>query len=224
MDLGTKSENKYLKALEVTFKPKSGEYEFFDGTQSIASDNFEGIVVGTGWQLRGNIGTPSKKKSTNYLSEDFDMETLTKGQISVREFNRDGASNTNRPMGKKTYQEWKDDGLQLNRTVFVVKADDMETIYKLCFSKVASIPVGKQIEADMPNFVCKFGVSETPFETDNGEFMVPEITKLNLLPATLEAQVGEWLKKVKTALSKKPPMAISEDKQTETVTRDDIPF
>ena len=44
-----KSEGKYVKAIEVEFRPKSGEYRYWDSEaeQEVVDDKFEGIVVGT---------------------------------------------------------------------------------------------------------------------------------------------------------------------------------
>lgn len=227
-----KAEGKYIKAIEVEFKPKSGEYRFYDADtqQEVLDDKFEGIVVGTGFQLRGNVGNPTKKKATNYLSDDFDMETLKNGTIGVREFVRDGANTTNRSLGKKTYAEWKDHGFNIHRTMWVIKPENLDKIYKVCFSKVASVPVGKALSPDLPNFVTKFSVDENMFETENGEFYVPKVERVVAITKEQEPKVGEWLARVKetyrnggavSAASAEPQVS---DSDKDFIKMEEIPF
>lgn len=226
----TKTEGKYIKTTEVEFKPKTGEYRYYDkdAGEEIVTDSFEGVVVGTGFQFRGNIGNPTKKKSINYLSDDFDMDTLKNGLIGVREFVRENGNLSNRPMGRKTYQEWKETGLKVHRTVYVIKEENPDVIYKLCFSAVASIDVGKAMTPDIPNFVTEFAVSDNMFETDNGEFYVPKVTRKDAIKPESEAKVGDWLVRVKESMkpgqSDKPAQAAASAKTEEIDLLKDVPF
>lgn len=224
-----KQESKYLKSVEVEFKPKTGEYRYWDAdaSEEVVSDVFDGIVVGTGFQFRGNIGNPTKKKSVNYVSEDFSMETLKNGEISVREFVRDNGNLSNKSMGKKTYKAWKDDGLKIHRTVFVIKPENPEVVYKICFSAVASIDVGKAMTADIPNFITSFGVASEQFSTDNGDFYVPSITRVKGIDEKLEPTVGEWLGRVKEALNGNgdvPQEPTKASLGSDHIPMEDIPF
>lgn len=223
LDIGKKEGGNFIKAIEVQFKAKSGEYSYYDGSTDVVDSVFDGIVVGSGFQFQGTSGNPTKKKSVNYLSDDFNMDILKNWLISIREFSREGANKSNRPLGKKTYQEWKDAGYKLVRTVFVVRPNELDTVYKLVFSAVASIPVGKQITPDMPNFVTLFGVDEHMFETENGEFYVPTLTKTTPISTDIEEKVGEWLRVVKRVLSKKEENKI-ETPSTEVASAEDHPF
>ena len=156
------------------------------------------------------------------------METLKNGTISVREFVREGTNNSNKPMGTKTYQEWKDFGLKINRIVFVIKPEDPDTVYKLCFSAIASVPVGKAMTTDIPNFVTVFAVDEQQQSTDNGDFYVPKVKKEKPIETSSEAKVSEWLKRVKESFTYKREQAsapsVTEKKKDDGIPLEDIPF
>lgn len=65
------SNAQYVRATEVQFLPASGKYKYWNGEKEELLDSVKGVVVWSGYQIRGTIGTPSKKKATEYKSQDF---------------------------------------------------------------------------------------------------------------------------------------------------------
>ena len=120
-------------------------------------------------------------------------------------------------MGDKTYAAWKEEGLRPCRVVFVVKPEDTQTIYKLCFPPVASVSIAKELRADAPNFVSSFYIKDEMFETDNGEFLVPGIRQGDAIPTAIEADVSALVKKVYDTLAKKTPIAMATTAAAEEV-------
>lgn len=88
------------------------------------------------------MGRPTKAKSTNYISETFGYDQMKSGNIRIHQFVREGSNNSNSSLGKKTYQEWKDQGMKLHRVVFLMQG---EILAKVIFSPVATKPIGLSI-------------------------------------------------------------------------------
>lgn len=81
-------------------------------------------------------------------------------------------------MGKKTYQEWREQGMKLHRVLFLLQGD---TLTKVIFSPVATKPIGDVIakNRDLPNFYAETLTLKkedgTPmmYENDNGRILRP---------------------------------------------------
>ena len=159
------------------------------------------------------------------------------GVIRIHQFIREDGQNSNAPLGKKTYQEWKEAGMKLHRVVFLLQG---ETLAKVIFSPVATKPVGDLISKnrDLPNFYATMSIQKDAageavmYSNDNGEFFVPTITKDKPIEQSDEARVLSKIKEVDAVVNKKEAIALPEalemkpstKKKDEEISIDDIPF
>lgn len=159
---------------------------------------------------------------------------MKSGVIRIHQFIREGKNNSNAPMGKKTYQEWRDQGMKLHRVVFLLQG---ETLAKVIFSPVATKPIGDVIakNRDLPNFYAEITTAKkedgTPalYENDNGEFFVPTINKLKPIDQSDETRVLARIKEVDAIVNKKEQATLPETPQNsnprvEDMAVEDIPF
>lgn len=228
------SGSSYLKTLDIDFKAAEGVFAYYDG-ESIEESKVEGIIVGEGFEFRGTIGRPTKNKAVNYISETFGYDQMKNGQIRIHQFIREGSNNSNSSLGKKTYQEWKEQGMKLHRVVFLLQG---ETLAKVIFSPVATKPVGDIISKnrDLPNFYSTITVKKDAkgnpemYSNDNGEFFVPDIIKDKGIDATDEARVMARIKEVDAVVNKKEEMTLpatpttNPNPQVKDMAYEDIPF
>lgn len=164
------------------------------------------------------MGRPTKAKSTNYISETFGYDQMKSGTIRIHQFVREGSNNSNSSLGKKTYQEWKDQGMKLHRVVFLMQG---EILAKVIFSPVATKPVGDLISKnrDLPNFYSTLTVKKDTagnpemYSNDNGEFFVPDIIKTKPIETADEARVMARIKEVDAVVNKKEDMTLPEPAQ-----------
>lgn len=224
----------YLKTLDIDFRAAEGKFSYYDG-ESIEEDKVEGIVVGEGFEFRGTVGRPTKNKGINYISETFGYDQMKGGLIRIHQFIREGKTNSNAPMGKKTYQEWRDQGMKLHRVVFLLQGD---TLAKVIFSPVATKPIGDVISKnrDLPNFYAEITILKkedgTPmmYENDNGEFFVPTINKLKPIEQADEDRVLIRIKEVDAVVNKKEVAELpsapapSSNPRVSDMNIEDIPF
>lgn len=225
------SGSSYLKTLDIDFKATDWHYAYYDG-ESIEEEQIEGIIVGEGFEFRGTIGRPTKNKSVNYISETFGYDQMKAGTIRIHQFIREGSNNSNSSLGKKTYQEWKEQGMKLHRVLFVMQG---ETLAKVIFSPVATKPVGDIISKnrDLPNFHSTITIKKDAagkaemYSNDNGEFFVPDIIKNKPIDSADEARVMARIKEVDAVVNKKEEMTLPEPAQPKGEPRiaiEDIPF
>lgn len=225
------SGSSYLKTLDIDFKATEWLFAYYDG-ESIEEEKIEGIIVGEGFEFRGTMGRPTKAKSTNYISETFGYDQMKSGTIRIHQFVREGSNNSNSSLGKKTYQEWKDQGMKLHRVVFLMQG---EILAKVIFSPVATKPVGDLISKnrDLPNFYSTITVKKDAagnpemYSNDNGEFFVPDIIKTKPIETADEARVMARIKEVDAVVNKKEDMTLPEPAQSKNEPRiaiEDIPF
>lgn len=159
---------------------------------------------------------------------------MKNGTIRIHQFVRDGSNNTNSSLGKKTYQEWKDQGMKLHRVVFVMQG---EMLAKVIFSPVATKPVGDVISKnrDLPNYYAtittKKDANGNPemYSNDNGEFFVPTIIKNKPIDQADEAKVMARIKEVDAVVNKKEEMTLPEQpvetkKKVADMKLEELPF
>lgn len=219
----------YLKTLDIDFKATEWIFSYYD-RESIEEDKIEGIVVGEGFEFRGTIGRPTKNKSINYISDTFGYDQMKNGTIRIHQFIREGSNNSNSSLGRKSYAEWKAQGMKLHRVLFVLQG---EVLTKIIFSPVATKPVGDIVSKnrDLPNFYAtittKKDASGKPemYSNENGEFYVPDIIKWKPIDSADEAKVVEKIKEVDAVVNKKEEIALPEQvKTTPKILDEDIPF
>lgn len=149
------------------------------------------------------------------------------------QFSRDGATKSSKSLGSKPYKEWKAEKKTLHRIVYLMQEDKTDRLIKLIFSPVASVPVGKALLKDQPNYITEFSVAPEMFETDSGEYYVPAVERTAELPKKLESSVkghmDECSRIILTSLSSNktesaPAVAGTVTKKSEEVSDEEIPF
>ncbi len=213
----------YIEATSVTFKAKGGKYNYFDG-ETHDVEAIKGIIVGQWFQfLTTKIAT--KSKSIEYRSTEFGWDIMKNGEIPMKEFVRDKNGKAINAYGKKTYQAWKDEGMKVAKTVYVL-SEDKSTMYKLIFSGRAFVEINKLIAPDAPNFIMEFWVSTDTEETDNGEFYSPTLVKKGSINPEDEELIVSKIKGIDAILNKKevPTLSTATASDAEEMFDEDRPF
>lgn len=120
----------------------------------------------------------------------------------MKEFVRDKNGNSINMYGKKTYEEWKNDGMKLSKLVYLL-SENKTTLYKLIFSGRSFVEVNKLISPDAPNYITEFSVSQDAEETDNGEFFLPIAKKIKSIDVSDEELILSKIKGIDAILNKK---------------------
>jgi len=189
----------YIESIAVTFKAKAGLYNYFDWeVHDVAS--IKGIIVGQWFQLL-TTKIATKAKSIEYRSSEFGWDAM-KWEIPMKEFVRDKNGNAINMYGKKTYEEWKNDGMKLSKLVYLL-SENKTTLYKLIFSGRSFVEVNKLISPDAPNYITEFSVSQDAEETDNGEFFLPIAKKIKSIDVSDEELILSKIKGIDAILNKK---------------------
>lgn len=159
------------------------------------------------------------------------------GLIRIHQFIREDGQSSNAPLGKKTYQEWKEQGMKLHRVVFLIQGG---VLAKVIFSPVATKPVGDIISKnrDLPNYYATISILKDAagepvmYSNDNGEFFVPTITKDKPIDTSDEPTVLARIKEVDAVVNKKEAMALPQEEiapapkapKKDKIEFEDIPF
>lgn len=191
----SESSQNYVKAIKVEFKANKGEFHYYDG-ENIIEKSLVGIIVGEGFQFKGIKGRPTSKKSHNYESQVFGYDSFKNGTIKIHQFIREGENKSNSSMGAKTYTEWKEEKLTLNKVLYMLCG---EQLFQINFTPIAIKPVNDFIRQnkDIPNYISELTISVNDkgepnfFENDMGEFYVPAIKKLEKIKPEDENKVVE---------------------------------
>ncbi len=226
---GSQGPKNYIEGNQVTFKSKAWLYSSYDAEakEKVESKTIKWIIVGS-WMQFITTKVATKAKGLQFVSQEFWWDIQKNWVISMRKNTRDKSWSVWEAAGKKTFADWKEEGMKTCKVVYLMDADDNSKLSKVIFSGKAFVDMNKLITPDIPNYIVELGVSTDAEETDNGEFFSPTLVKVKAIDAAIEAEVLTQIKFVDSILNKKeiPGLSVNEAEEVFPSVEwfDDIPY
>lgn len=201
----------YVEAVEVNFKPRDGNYAYWDGEKQVETKTLSGVVVYTAMQFMGDK-VISKSRSVSYISDPFTWDDTKDGRkIKIKCRTREEGKTRFDLVGEFAYSQikspefaaqYKVAKFRMFNVVYVFNPDTRD-LKKVLFSPVVGRIVGKAIEKDQPNFVTQFGVSnDVAIRDENGDFYAPTIQKAGAAPLDKITVIGDKIMEIHRIIAK----------------------